>query len=844
MKIRWIKQALLSILLLALPFWGFVPARAARLGGVQPASRVEPNSAVNLATGFVGTLDLRGWLPSLDAPIKPLIRPEEGKPFQAALSGYAWSPLSSGTSSLVEAIVVSASGDVYVGGAFGSAGSCTGCRTIAKWDGSTWSPLGTGTNFGVSAIAVSGSDVYVVGNLTSAGNCTSGCNHIAKWNGSTWSPLGTGTNDSVWTIAVSGSDVYVGGVFTSAGTCTSGCNHIAKWNGSTWSALGTGTNDYVAAIAVSGSGVYVGGFFTSAGTCTSGCDHIAKWNGSTWSALGTGTNSAVRDIAVSGSDMYVGGDFTSAGTCTSGCGMIAKWDGSTWSALGKGTDDSVIAIAVSGSDVYVVGSFIFLGTCTNGCNHIAKWDGSTWSALGMGTNDIVHAIAVSGSNVYVGGFFSSLDTCTSGCNNIARYGPSGNANLSSLALSRGTLVPAFASGITAYTVSVTPSVSSLTVTPTAADLGATIQVRVNGGAWSAVPSGNPSGALALNLGANPLDVQVTAADGMTIITYTVTVTRALVTSTTTITNDTPDPSIINQSYPVSVTVSGSYGIPTGTVNISDGTGASCTATLSSGAGSCALTSTTTGNKTLTAAYSGDGTYNPSSNTAAHTVNKASSTTTIPSDSPDPSIINQSYTVSVSLSGSYGTPTGTVNISDGTGAGCMAILSGGAGSCALTSTTIGTKILTATYSGDDTYNSSSNTAAHSVLPFQVYLALALMNYVNYFQGPWELEPNNTYLQANGPLVSGRDYYAYPDDQKDYFSIYLQPGGNIAIDLGNYTGQGGQLQLFYQSTANLVDSDVKAPFQINYAGPAGWYYIYIYTAGNFNSSTAYTLRATYP
>jgi len=126
----------------------------------------------------------------------------------------------------------------------------------------------------------------------------------------------------------------------------------------------------------------------------------------------------------------------------------------------------------------------------------------------------------------------------------------------------------------------------------------------------------------------------------------------------------------------------------------------------------------------------------------------------------------------------------------------------------------------------------------------YLPLVLRDYVAYFEGPWEVEPNNTYLQANGSLRSGRDYYGYPNDQKDYFSIYLRTGGQIVIDLSNHTGQGVQLQLFYQTAGNLVAGDLDAPYHIEYTGPAGLYYIYIYTAGNYNSSTAFALRATYP
>jgi len=103
-----------------------------------------------------------------------------------------------------------------------------------------------------------------------------------------------------------------------------------------------------------------------------------------------------------------------------------------------------------------------------------------------------------------------------------------NANLSSLVLSSGTLSPTFASGTTVYTASVSNATSSITVTPTVADATATVQVRVNGGSFASVTSGSPSGSLALTNvypSTNTVDVKVTAQDGVTIKTYTVTVTR-------------------------------------------------------------------------------------------------------------------------------------------------------------------------------------------------------------------------------------------------------------------------------------------------------------------------------
>ena len=96
-----------------------------------------------------------------------------------------------------------------------------------------------------------------------------------------------------------------------------------------------------------------------------------------------------------------------------------------------------------------------------------------------------------------------------------------NANLSNLALSAGTLSPAFVSGTTSYTASVINSVNSITVTPTAAQANAT--VTVNG---VSVISGVASSSISLNVGTNTITAVVTAQDGVTIQTYTVTLTRA------------------------------------------------------------------------------------------------------------------------------------------------------------------------------------------------------------------------------------------------------------------------------------------------------------------------------
>lgn len=96
-----------------------------------------------------------------------------------------------------------------------------------------------------------------------------------------------------------------------------------------------------------------------------------------------------------------------------------------------------------------------------------------------------------------------------------------NANLSGLALSAGSLSPAFSPAVFSYTAAVGVSVSSTTVTPTTSDSNAT--VSVNGVSMS---SGSASSPIALSYGDNPISIVVTASDNSSTETYSVIATRA------------------------------------------------------------------------------------------------------------------------------------------------------------------------------------------------------------------------------------------------------------------------------------------------------------------------------
>ena len=182
----------------------------------------------------------------------------------------------------------------------------------------------------------------------------------------------------------------------------------------------------------------------------------------------------------------------------------------------------------------------------------------------------------------------------------------------------------------------------------------------------------------------------------------------------------PDPSVVGQPVTVSVAVAplgvSGTGPVTGAVMINDGAGSGCTGALSGGTASCQLTPTVAGTRTWTATYSADGFFFGSADTLSHAVTAAMTATMITADTPDPSLAFQPFQVDVAvtaLAPGSGTPSGNVDVHDGAGASCIVSLSAGSGSCMLTPMIAGTRNLTATYGGDDSYLTSATTESHRI-----------------------------------------------------------------------------------------------------------------------------------
>lgn len=169
------------------------------------------------------------------------------------------------------------------------------------------------------------------------------------------------------------------------------------------------------------------------------------------------------------------------------------------------------------------------------------------------------------------------------------------------------------------------------------------------------------------------------------------------------------PSDYGDPVTFTATVTSSSTTPTGSVEFFDGAASLGTRPLDVG-GVAALTTSDlpAGLRSITATYNGDATHATSTSAPlAHTVNQASTTTTITADTPDPSFTGEdvtvSFTVSETATGGVA-PTGNVQISDGVDTVTVPV-GGGSGTIALS--TAGARTLTVEYLGDGNFTGSTS-----------------------------------------------------------------------------------------------------------------------------------------
>ncbi len=138
-----------------------------------------------------------------------------------------------------------------------------------------------------------------------------------------------------------------------------------------------------------------------------------------------------------------------------------------------------------------------------------------------------------------------------------------------------------------------------------------------------------------------------------------------------------------------------------------------TETLSDGVATFSTSSLAVGSNSITADYQGDPNYTTSTASAVTvTVASTSTSTTTLTFSPSTSVYGQSVTLTatvVAVTSGAGTPTGTVKFFIGTTLLGTGTLSNGVATLATTALPAGNDSITAEYSGDSTFTSSTSTA---------------------------------------------------------------------------------------------------------------------------------------
>lgn len=290
-----------------------------------------------------------------------------------------WSPLATRTNGNVNALAVTPSGDVIVGGSFTSAGGGS-ASNIARYNPTTgvWSALGTGVSGGIvyALAALPDGDVIAGGTFTSAGGVA--VNRIARYNPTTnaWSAMGSGviggsSSPVVYAMAVlpSGDVVIAGDFFAGGGVAAGGFIRYDPTTGAWISTAGPNISNYISALAVLPGGDVIAGGTAPVFPPAGGSYLLGRYNPTTdlWTGLGLYTSGIVFSLATLPSgDVMVGGAFTTAGGVpVNGIGRCNP-NTDVWTGLGSGVarpfSPSVSSIAaLPNGDVIAVGNFTSAG---------------------------------------------------------------------------------------------------------------------------------------------------------------------------------------------------------------------------------------------------------------------------------------------------------------------------------------------------------------------------------------------------------------------------------------------------------------------------------------------------
>jgi autotransporter-associated beta strand protein len=337
-------------------------------------------------------------------------------------------------------------------------------------------------------------------------------------------------------------------------------------------------------------------------------------------------------------------------------------------------------------------------------------------------------------------FFNGMSELGEGTltNGVATFQTSGLAvgpnSVTADYLTDGSFASSDSSSVAVTVATTSNTTTTLTFTPTAPVFGQQVTLSAEVTPTDAsgtvsfysgttlIGTGNVSGGTAalsttkLALGANSITAvysgdSTNTSSGSSAVTVT-----TVQSNSSTLVTFSPSSPIAGQTVILTATVTAAdpgSGTPTGTVQFFNGSDSLGTANLMSGVASLPAATLSTGANAITAQYGGDNDFNGSvSPVVSVTLATTATSSTTVTFSPSSPVYGNDVTLSATVapvSPLTGTPSGTVSFFEGTTLLGTATLSGGSGSLAPLALATGANAVTAVYSGDSTFTSSTSPA---------------------------------------------------------------------------------------------------------------------------------------
>ncbi len=466
------------------------------------------------------------------------------------------------------AVAISGDGNTALVGGSGDNGGI-GAVWVYVRNGSIWTQqgsklvgtgaIGTAYQGGKVSLSADGNMALISG---SGDNGGIGAAWVFTRNGNTWSQqgnklvgtgaIGSSRQGTSVSLSADGSTAIIGGW---ADNNNMGAAWVFARSGNTWSQIGnklvgTGVNGtYIAqgtsvSLSADGNTAIIGG---NADNFFVGAAWVFTRIGNTWiqqgsKLVGTGFNNSGgrvdqgRSVSLSadGNTALIGANYDNN---QAGAAWVFTRSGSVWSQQGSklvGTNGSANSQQGCSVSLSADGNTAIIGGENDNNLTGAVWmfsrTGNTWSQIGnkiignatVGYSRFGNSVAISsdGNTAFAGGW---ADDNSAGAAWV--FTRPFTANLTNILLSTGSINPAFNKDTLSYSLTVVNAISSISITAFKQDTDANIQVNINNGSYIPVNSGSSSNPLNLNGGINIISIKVTAADGVIIKIYTITITR-------------------------------------------------------------------------------------------------------------------------------------------------------------------------------------------------------------------------------------------------------------------------------------------------------------------------------